>query len=124
MCYHLYYLTSLCLFYLSVPIHFIAFTLEQCVLCIFVLRISVLQKSTFCSYGLKHVQFLLFYFVSVVFAARRIHPQAMTAILTDGHLKVIQTHCVLNIRIKQICTPSNTKCILNNFKNCYIFQLK
>jgi hypothetical protein len=40
----------------------------------------------------------------------------MTAILTDVHLKVIHPRCILNIKIKLISPPSNTKGILNNLK--------
>ena len=60
----------------------------------------------------------------IVFAARRIYPQVMTVILTDGYLKVIHPRCVSNIRIKSVSTPSNRKYILNNFKTRYMFQLK
>ena len=90
ICYHLYYLTSLCLLYISVPTHFIVFILEQCVLCIFAVRISVLQNSTFCGYALKY-SFLPLYCLCTFFDARRIYPQAMTAIMTDGYLKVIHS---------------------------------
>jgi hypothetical protein len=118
-------LTLFWVFFLFVLTHFIVFTLQHCILCIFVVIISVLQKSTFCCYALKYS---FFYFILclyyTVIAATRIYPQAMTVILTDGYLKVIHLRCVLNIRIKPICAPSNTTWFLNDFKNHHTFQLK